>query len=98
MMMNKMREIYGVVNMILFPEDEDPEMLSLELFSSFAKAKERSEEIIKEFIDDYGTDRTREIGDKLIKKSIDEIDNESFRKSVEEKINKISKGTRDLRF
>lgn len=48
MMMNKMREIYGVVNMILFPEDEDPEMLSLELFSSFAKAKERSEEIIKE--------------------------------------------------
>ena len=42
MMMNKMREIYGVVNMILFP--------------SFAKAKERSEEIIKEFIDDYGED------------------------------------------
>ena len=31
-------------------------MLSLELFSSFAKAKERSEEIIKEFIDDYGED------------------------------------------
>ncbi|HAT4215571.1 TPA: [FeFe] hydrogenase H-cluster radical SAM maturase HydG [Clostridium perfringens] len=53
---------------------------------------------LKEFIDDYGTDRTREIGDKLIKKSIDEIDNESFRKSVKEKINKISKGTRDLRF
>ena len=41
---------------------------------------------LKEFIDDYGTDRTREIGDKL------------FRKSVEEKINKISNGTRDLRF
>lgn len=53
---------------------------------------------LKEFIDDYGTDRTREIGDKLIKKSIDEIDNESFRKSVKEKINKISNGTRDLRF
>lgn len=53
---------------------------------------------LKEFIDDYGTERTREIGDKLIKKSIDEIDNESFRKSVEEKINKISNGTRDLRF
>lgn len=53
---------------------------------------------LKEFIDDYGTDRTREIGDKLIKKSIDEIDTESFRKSVEEKINKISNGTRDLRF
>ena len=53
---------------------------------------------LKEFIDDYGTDRTREIGDKLIKKSIDEIDNESFKKSVKEKINKIRNGTRDLRF
>lgn len=53
---------------------------------------------LKEFIDDYGTDRTREIGDKLIKKSIEEIDNEAFKKSVEEKINKISNGTRDLRF
>ncbi|WP_300260848.1 [FeFe] hydrogenase H-cluster radical SAM maturase HydG [Clostridium sp.] len=53
---------------------------------------------LKEFIDDYGTNKTREIGDRLIKKSIDEIDNESFRKSVQEKINKISNGTRDLRF
>ena len=51
MMMNKMREIYGVVNMILFPE-----MLSLDLFSSFSKAKESSEVLIKEFIDDYGED------------------------------------------
>lgn len=53
---------------------------------------------LKEFIDDYGTDRTREIGDALIKKSLDEIENEGFRKSVAEKIEKISKGTRDLRF
>lgn len=53
---------------------------------------------LKEFIDDYGTDKTREIGDKLIKKSLDEIENEGFRKSVAEKIEKISKGTRDLRF
>ena len=57
MMMNKMREIYGVVNMILFPEDEDPEMLSLELFSSFAKAKERSEEIRQALYVDGGTER-----------------------------------------
>ena len=45
MMMNKMREIYGVVNMILFPEDEDPEMLSLELFSSFAKKRRNNKRI-----------------------------------------------------
>lgn len=53
---------------------------------------------LKEFIDDYGTDQTREIGNALIKKSLNDIKNESFRKAVEEKINKISNGTRDLRF
>ncbi|EGT3615919.1 [FeFe] hydrogenase H-cluster radical SAM maturase HydG [Clostridium perfringens] len=53
---------------------------------------------LKEFIDDYGTDQTREIGNALIKKSLNDIKNETFRKAVEEKINKISKGTRDLRF
>lgn len=53
---------------------------------------------LKEFIDDYGTDQTREIGNALIKESLNDIKNESFRKAVEEKINKISNGTRDLRF
>lgn len=53
---------------------------------------------LKEFIDDYGTDQTREIGNALIKKSLNDIKNETFRKAVEEKINKISGGTRDLRF
>ncbi len=53
---------------------------------------------LKEFIDDYGTDKTREIGDKLIEKSLNEIKNEKFRESVREKIKEISKGTRDLRF
>lgn len=53
---------------------------------------------LKEFIDDYGTDQTREIGDKLIEKSLNDIQNEKFRESVREKIEKISKGTRDLRF
>lgn len=42
MMMNKMREIYGVVNMILFPEDEDPEMLSLELFLLLRRLKKEA--------------------------------------------------------
>lgn len=53
---------------------------------------------LKEFIEDYGTDKTREIGNKLIKKSIDSIEGESFRKAVEDKINKIGSGVRDLRF
>ncbi|MGG5460142.1 [FeFe] hydrogenase H-cluster radical SAM maturase HydG [Clostridium sp. B9] len=53
---------------------------------------------LKEFIEDYGTDRTREIGDALIEKSLNEIKNEKFRESVRDKIEKISSGTRDLRF
>lgn len=53
---------------------------------------------LKEFIEDYGTDKTREIGNDLIKKSIEEIGSEGFKKAVEEKVNKIGKGARDLRF
>ena len=51
-----MNKMYGVINIMMFPYNEDPEMQSLELFSSFDKARERSEEIIKEFVDDYGED------------------------------------------
>ena len=38
------------------PFNEEPEMLSLELFPSFKKAMERSEQIIEEFVNDYGED------------------------------------------
>lgn len=55
-MMSKTSEIYGVINIMSVPYDEKPEMESLELFTSFDKAVERSEEIIKEFIDEYGED------------------------------------------
>ena len=54
--MNEMCKMYGVINIMMFPCSEDPEMESLELFPSFDKARERSEEIIKEFVDDYGED------------------------------------------
>lgn len=55
-MMNKICKIYGVINFMTISCNEEPEMLSLELFSTFEKAVERSEEIIKEFVDDYGED------------------------------------------
>ncbi len=54
--MNKKSEMYGVVYMIQFPGYEDPKMKSLELFSSFDEAVERSEEIIKEFKEEYDID------------------------------------------
>lgn len=53
---------------------------------------------LKEFIDDYGTDETREIGNSLIEKSLNDFENVKFREAVKDKIEKISKGTRDLRF
>ena len=52
--MNKMGEIYGVINIMTMPFNEEPETVSLELFPSFEKAMERSEQIIEEFVNDYG--------------------------------------------
>lgn len=54
--MNDKNLMYGVVNILVLPCCMDPEMISLEVFSSFDKALERSEEIIEEFIDKYGRD------------------------------------------
>ncbi len=48
--------MYGVINMILFPDKHDPQLLSLELFPSFDEAKKRTRVIIEEFIDEYGED------------------------------------------
>lgn len=49
-----MNEVYGVINIMTAPCSENPKMLSLNLYSSFEKAIERSEEIIKDFIENYG--------------------------------------------
>ncbi|MPQ43263.1 [FeFe] hydrogenase H-cluster radical SAM maturase HydG [Clostridium tarantellae] len=53
---------------------------------------------LKEFIDDYGTDNTRKLGNALIAKSLNRFPNENFRNSVKKKVEKIANGTRDLRF
>lgn len=49
-----MSEMYGVVNMRLYPHEQDPRLISLELFGSFAEAVERSEELMVQFREDYG--------------------------------------------
>lgn len=46
--------MYGVINMRMYPDREDPKLISLELFGSFAEAVERSEELMVQFREDYG--------------------------------------------
>lgn len=41
--------MYSVVNIVNYPGAEDPEMLSVETYDSFADARKRSEEIIEIF-------------------------------------------------
>ena len=48
--------MYGVVNIIQFPNMQDPEMLSLELFSTFEEAEKRTRDIAAQFIEEYGED------------------------------------------
>ena len=48
--------MYGIVEMIIFPCDDDPQILSLTLFDSFEEALKRTELIIEKFIEDYGED------------------------------------------
>ena len=50
--------MYGVIYIICFPHKEDPKMQSLELFNSYDEAEKRTQEIIKEFIEEYGEDLT----------------------------------------
>lgn len=48
--------MYGVIYLIQLPIKEDPRLLSLELFPHFDDAKKRTEELIKEFVEEYGED------------------------------------------
>lgn len=52
----------------------------------------------KEFLLDYGDKEAKELGDKLIKSSLEDIPNEKVKKSAKEKLERIELGERDLRF
>ena len=52
----------------------------------------------KEFMMDYGDEEIREIGKEVIERSLKEIPKEAARKAAEEKLQRIEKGERDLRF
>ncbi len=53
---------------------------------------------LKEFLEDYATKETKILGDKLIQKKIDVIDNEAVKKKLIENLSEIEKGNRDFRF
>lgn len=53
---------------------------------------------LKEFMLDYGTEETRKLGEVLIKESLLDIPNIKRKEDAEEKLKRIEKGERDLRF
>ena len=52
----------------------------------------------KEYLEDYASDETKEIGEKLIRKEIETIQNEKIKTAVIENLKKIEQGGRDYKF
>ena len=48
--------MYGIVVILDYPFDADPEMMSLTLCDSFEEALKKTEIIIEKFIEDFGED------------------------------------------
>ena len=53
---------------------------------------------LKEYLLDYASASTKEIGEALIAKEVEKIDNEKLRAALSEDLAKLEKGERDLRF
>lgn len=53
---------------------------------------------LKEFVLDYGDDSITKIAEETIRKGLEEIPNEKAREATKEKLDRIEKGERDLRF
>lgn len=53
---------------------------------------------LKEYLEDYASDDTKQKGDKLIKEELKKLPSEKVRAIVEEKLAKIEEGERDFRF
>lgn len=53
---------------------------------------------LKEFLEDYASAETREIGNNLIRDELKNIPNEKARRTAEEYIDRIEEGNRDFRF
>ena len=53
---------------------------------------------LKEYLVDYATEDTREIGEALIQKELEKITNEKVREIATQRIRLIEEGKRDFRF
>lgn len=53
---------------------------------------------LKEYLEDYASDATKQIGEKLIEKEVQTLDNETVKNTVIEDLFKIKNGERDFRF
>ena len=53
---------------------------------------------LKEYLLDYASPQTRELGGKLILSEIEKIQNEKLREALARDLEKLEKGERDLRF
>ncbi len=53
---------------------------------------------LKEYLEDYASDRTRELGEKLIKAELDNIPNDKVKEIAAKYISEIRGGKRDFRF
>ena len=53
---------------------------------------------LKEYLLDYASPKTRELGETQIRKELDKISNPALRRALEEDLAELEKGIRDLRF
>ena len=53
---------------------------------------------LKEYLMDYGSESTKEIGEKLIEKELMHITNEKVLRLTREHLQRIQEGKRDFRF
>ena len=53
---------------------------------------------LKEYLEDYASDETKAIGEKLILKEVELIENEKIKQTVKENLKKIKQGQRDFKF
>ncbi len=53
---------------------------------------------LKEYLEDYASDETKAIGEKLILKEVELIENEKIKQTVRENLKKIEEGQRDFKF
>ena len=53
---------------------------------------------LKEFLEDYATEETKKVGEKLIEKEISNVPNEKVREILKNNLKEIENGNRDFRF